>query len=157
VEYHVSTGSMSPTSHIRSRRYRTFRSDVPTLALRSDAAPGSASRSHTSVPAVSAPSACNASARSPSRSEPLLARRGRAERRDWYPLALTVGAAEQIRPQLLEGTRPKGNPTGRWPYSSSLERLAEMQDVALFDVQRALRGQANEVSAYTEMALQEGP
>lgn len=80
-----------------------------------------------------------------------------AERRDWYPLALTVGAAEQIRPQLLEGTRPKGNPTGRWPYSSNLERLAEMQDVALFDVQRALRGQANEVSAYTEMALQEGP
>lgn len=78
------------------------------------------------------------------------------ERREWYPLALIVRAAMGVRSQLLQGSRPdESNPTGRWPYNESLKRLAEMQDVALFDVQRALRGQANEVEAYTKMALQE--
>lgn len=80
---------------------------------------------------------------------------GISDRREWYPLALTVRSAQRARSQLVDGIRPEGNPTGRWPYDESLRTLAEMQEVPLFDLQRALRGQANEVEAYTEMALQE--
>lgn len=71
-----------------------------------------------------------------------------------YPLALTVHAAKTTMAQLMFQRDLGANPTSQLPYSTSLEKLTDMHDAELPEVQEYLEGEKADIRDYTDMVMQ---
>lgn len=71
-----------------------------------------------------------------------------------YPLVLTVHAAKHAMGQLMFDRDRIKRPDGRLPYSASLEKVVQMHDAELGEIQEYLQGEVQDIREYTEMVMQ---